>query len=71
MKHRSRQLPGRSEALRLVLQQGTGNSSPELRQMAGMTRQHPPQPPHPRHGSVTFSSGIEQLSPQERAALPF
>lgn len=71
MSSRRRQLPGRTEALRLVLQQGVGSSSPELRHLAGMNRQHSPQPSRPLHGAVTFSSGIEQLPPQERAALPF
>ncbi|MDL5036809.1 hypothetical protein QRD40_10670 [Comamonas sp. Y6] len=72
MNPRSRQLPGRSLALRLVLSQGVNNSSPELRQLAGLTgKKMPRRPPAPDHGSVTFESDIEQLPKHERVTLPF
>lgn len=65
MKH---QLPGRQEALRAVLK---GDKSPELRHMAGMAKATQRQPPAKVLETFTFSSGIEKLTPAERAALPF
>lgn len=65
MKH---QLPGRQDALRAVL---AGDKSPELRQMAGMAKATQRQPPEKTLDTFTFSSGIEQMPPEQRAALPF
>jgi hypothetical protein len=63
------QLPGRREALRLVL---SGEGTPLLRHIAGMNAPIQRQPPGPALQTMApFSSGIEKLTPEERAALPF
>lgn len=67
---RQRQLPGRVEALRLVIGQGVAKSSPALKHLAGMHVRHQPMR-RPLLETITFSSGIDQLSAEERAAMPF
>ncbi|MBB6580063.1 hypothetical protein HNP33_004189 [Comamonas odontotermitis] len=67
---RKKQLPGRVEALSLVLKQGVKNSSPALKQLAGMYVRHQPLR-RPLLKTFTFSSGIDRLTSAERAALPF
>ncbi len=62
------QLPGRQEALRAVLRDG--NPSPAMRHLAGL-REIRRAPPSPIGGVLRFSSGIEQLTPAQREALPF
>lgn len=62
------QLPGRREALRLVL---SGERSQLLRHIAAMDKPIRQQPPGPMPETFTFSSEIEKLTPAERAALPF
>lgn len=67
MKHR--QLPGRVEALRTVMQQGIANSSEELKRIAGFNnRQITRQPSRPAMPVMTFSSGV---TPEETKNLPF
>lgn len=68
---RARQLPGRIEALRLVLKQGAANSSLQLKQLAGMGVWHGPMPTRPALAAATLSSGIDNATPAERAELPF
>lgn len=68
---RTKQLPGRMEALRLVLKQGVSNSSPQLKQLAGMCDRFAQRPSKPLNGTMTMTSGIDKLSPMARAALPF
>lgn len=65
MKH---QLPGRQEALRAVLK---GDASQEMRQLAGMAKTFQRQPPEKAPETFALTSGIDQLTPEERAALPF
>lgn len=67
---RTKPLPGRVEALRLVLKQGVESSSPELKHLAGMYVRHQPMR-RPLLETITFSSGVDQLSAEERAAMPF
>lgn len=62
------QLPGRQEALRAVLRDG--NPSPAMRNLAGL-REIRRAPPTPIGGVLRFSSGIDQLTPAQREALPF
>lgn len=54
---RKKQLPGRMEALSLVLRQGIDNSSQELKHLAGLDVHFQPMKPPPLHGTMTFSSG--------------
>lgn len=54
---RKKQLPGRLEALALVLRQGIANSSQELKHLAGLDVHFQPMKPPPLPGTVTFSSG--------------
>lgn len=69
---RKKQLPGRLEALCLVLRQGIDNSSQELKHLAGLDVRLPRMtPPPPFHGAATYASGVDQLMPAERAGLPF
>ncbi|MGF6212388.1 hypothetical protein ABIE32_002259 [Comamonas sp. 4034] len=67
---RTKQLPGRIEALRLVIGQGVAKSSPALKHLAGLYVRHQPVR-RPLLETITFSSGVDQLSTEERAALPF
>ena len=68
---RSRQLPGRVEALRLVIRQGAENSSPELRHLAGLDARFSPKPTTSIGRTVSFSNSAEFLSPLERDELSF
>lgn len=63
------QLPGRQEALRAVLRDG--DQCPDVRHLAGLDRTTHRQPPAPMPSTFTFTSGIDELTPAERAALPF
>ena len=65
---RNRQLPGRQEALRAVLKHG--DKSPAMRDLAGL-REIRRAPPSPIAGVLRIQSGIDQLTPEQRAALPF
>ena len=65
---KNRQLPGRQEALRAVLQQG--DKSPAMRHIAGLFEMRR-KPPAPALRTFTFSSGIDTLTAEQRAALPF
>lgn len=64
------QLPGRIEALNHVLRTGISNASPDMLRISGMGRTAQrkttamPQ-------TFTFSAGLEQLTQEQRAALPF
>lgn len=66
-----KQTPGRSEALREVMRNGIAIASPELLNLAGCNRPVIPQPAAAALPGIMLSSGIEQLTAQERAALPF
>lgn len=61
----------RFEALRLVLKQGFNNSTPDLRELAGLNTPLFPAPPRPALPTFIMSSGVDKLTPEERAALPF
>lgn len=65
------QLPGRLEALRIVLRGGVNNATPLMLHIAGMNKSPRQCQPAPLHGVATFSSGIALLSHKERAELPF
>lgn len=65
------QTPGRVEALRAVMRRGIENSSPEMLHLAGFNRPPIPRAPSAPLATVTFTSGVDKLSPRERAALPF
>ena len=65
---KNRQLPGRQEALRAVLQQG--DKSPAMRHIAGLFEMRR-KPPAPMLRTFTMSSGLEELTAEQRAALPF
>lgn len=66
-----KQTPGRAEALREVMRGGISNATPELMNLAGCNRPVMRQPAAPALLGIMLSSGIEQLTAQERAALPF
>lgn len=66
-----KQTPGRAEALREVMRGGIANATPELMNLAGCNRPVMPKPAAPALQGIMLSSGIEQLTAQERAALPF
>lgn len=66
-----RQLPGRIEALRLVLRSGISNTPAHLLRIAGMGRDKRPSPPGPTLRSVQFDRGPSGLSVEDEAALPF
>jgi len=59
---RKKQLPGRMEALALVLRQGIANSSQELKHLAGLDVHFRPMKPPPLRGTMTFSSGSSNSS---------
>ena len=66
------QLPGRIEALRLVLRQGTDNAPAALMHLAGMGKEKRPLPSGAQiPQGLTFSSGADELLNEERAAWPF
>lgn len=66
-----KQTPGRTEALREVMRGGIANATPELLNIAGCNRPVIRNPAAPTLQGIMLSSGIEQLTAQERAALPF
>lgn len=66
---RNRQLPGRQEALRLAM--GDPTASPLLRHIAGLDKQPQRQPACATPETFQFSSGVDELTPAERSALPF
>lgn len=69
MKHQ--QTPGRIEALREVMRNGISNATPELMNLAGCNRPVMPKPAALALQGIMLSSGIDQMSTNERAALPF
>lgn len=68
---RKKQLPGRMEALALVLRQGIANSSQELKHLAGLYFHFGPLVRQIERETVSMDSGASRLSAKERAALPF
>ena len=64
-------LPGRIEALRLVLRNGISNAPDHLLRIAGMGRDKRPSHQGPTLRSVQFDSGPSGLSVEAEAALPF
>lgn len=66
-----KQTPGRAEALREVMRGGIANATPELLNLAGCNRPVMPKPGAPALQGIMLSSGIDQLTAQERSALPF
>lgn len=66
-----KQTPGRAEALREVMRGGIANATPELINLAGFNRPVMHKPAAPALPGMALSSGIEKMSAQERAALPF
>ena len=66
------QLPGRLEALRLVLRAGTANAPADLMHLAGMGKEKRPLPSGAQiPQGLTFSSGADKYPNEERAAWPF
>lgn len=66
-----RQLPGRSEAMRLVLTDPEAAHDERLRHIARMDRVTQRKPPQEPPSTFTFSSGVDELTPEARALLPF
>lgn len=66
-----RQLPGRSEALRLVLTDPDCAQDERLRHIARMDRVTQRKSPQEPLSTFTFSSGVDELTPEARAFLPF
>lgn len=66
-----RQLPGRIEALRLVLRNGISNAPAHLLRIAGMGSDKRPRHQGPTLRSVQFDRGPSWLSAEDEAALPF
>ena len=65
---KARQVPGRFECLGMV---ANGTATELQKRIAGL-KQHPPRPALPFYGLLTIGgSGIERLTAQERAKLPF
>ena len=64
-----RQLPGRIEALRLVLHSGIDNS--HLLRIAGIGHDKRPRPATHAIPGITFTRGASGLSLADEAALPF
>ena len=64
------QLPGRLEALNHVLRTGISNASPDMLRISGMGRTAQ-RKPTAMPQTFTFSAGLEQLTQEQRAALPF
>ena len=65
---RTRQLPGRQEALRLALGK---TATPLMRHIAQLDRVTQRRPAQPMPETFTASSGLDELPEAERAALPF
>lgn len=66
-----RQLPGRSEAMRLVLTDPEAAHDERLRHIARMDRVTQRKPLQEPLSTFTFSSGVDVLTPEARALLPF
>ena len=66
-----RQLPGRIEALRLVLHSGIDNAPAHLLRIAGMGRDKRPRPAAHAIPGIAFTRGASGLSQADEAALPF
>lgn len=66
-----KQTPGRAEALREVMRNGIENATPGMLQLAGFNRPVTRATAAPELQGIMLSSGINQLTAQERAALPF
>lgn len=66
-----RQLPGRIEALRLVLHSGIDNAPAHLLRIAGMGHDKRPRPAAPSLPSITFTRSESGLCASDTAALPF
>ena len=66
-----RQLPGRIEALRLVLHSGIDNAPAHLLQLAGIGQDKQPRPAAPALPGITFTRGASGLSLADEASLPF
>lgn len=66
-----KQTPGRTEALREVMRGGIANATPDLLNLAGCNRPVMPKPGAQSLPGIMLSSGIDQLTSQDRAALPF
>ena len=66
-----RQLPGRIEALRLVLHSGIDNAPAHLLRIAGMGHDKQPRAAAQLHGAIAFAAVPSGLSAQETAQLPF
>ena len=66
-----RQLPGRIEALRLVLRSGIDNAPAHLLRIAGIGHDKRPRPAVPVLGVVRITQGPSGLSLVDEAALPF
>ena len=68
---RSRQLPGRAEALRQVLAAGISNSSQELRHLAGFDVQYRPMTSGQPHGLPMPMEVLDEGSADYGSGLPF
>ena len=67
-----RQLPGRIEALRLVLHSGIDNAPANLLRIAGIGHDKRPRPATHAIPGITFTRGASSgLSQADEAALPF
>lgn len=66
-----RQLPGRIEALRLVLHSGIDNAPAHLLRIAGMGHDKRARPAGPTLSGQQFARGPSGLSLADKAALPF
>lgn len=65
------QVPGRIEALRHVIYHGAANTSPEMRRLAGLGKQHRPRPPDEMHGLLVVSRDSPPVDPDELTAMQF
>lgn len=64
---KARQVPGRFECLGMV----ANGTATELQKHIAGVNQYLPRPALPFYGAMSFGGGIEQLTAQERAKLPF
>lgn len=65
---RKRQLPGRQEALHLSMGKP---ATPLMKHIAGLDKDARRQPPCATPDTFHFSSGVDELTPEARALLPF
>lgn len=65
---KERQLPGQLESLGAVI---AGNATDAQERASGIHRRFKAMPASDPASTFTMSSGIDQLSSQERASLPF